>query len=155
MALTKINNNTLSAITGLPAGVGGKVLQVVTATSTGGSDTTSTSYVAAALTAAITPSSTSNKVLVLVCGNAASSSGLGQGIYSILRNTTEVTSGSFLSILSYITNEYTIAINYLDSPSSTSEITYKVAHKTNNASYTSRWNKSNGTTVMVLMEIEG
>ena len=32
MALTKINNNTLSAITGLPAGVGGKVLQVVTAT---------------------------------------------------------------------------------------------------------------------------
>ena len=27
MALTKINNNTLSAITGLPAGVGGKVLQ--------------------------------------------------------------------------------------------------------------------------------
>jgi hypothetical protein len=27
--LTKINNNTLSAITGLPAGVGGKVLQVV------------------------------------------------------------------------------------------------------------------------------
>jgi hypothetical protein len=24
MALTKINNNTLSAITGLPAGVGGK-----------------------------------------------------------------------------------------------------------------------------------
>ena len=29
MALTKINNNTLSAITGLPAGVGGKVLQVV------------------------------------------------------------------------------------------------------------------------------
>ena len=32
MALTKINNNTLSAITGLPAGVGGKVLQVVTKT---------------------------------------------------------------------------------------------------------------------------
>ena len=29
MALTKINNNTLSAITGLPAGVGGKVLQIV------------------------------------------------------------------------------------------------------------------------------
>jgi len=32
MALTKINNNTLSAITGLPTGVGGKVLQVVSDT---------------------------------------------------------------------------------------------------------------------------
>ena len=154
MALTKINNNSLSAITGLPFGTG-KVLQVVTATSTGGSDTTSTSYVATALTAAITPSSTSNKVLVLACGNAASSSTAGKGIYSILRDTTEVTSGSFLAILDLENNENTIAINYLDSPSSTSEITYKVAHKSNNSSRTSRWNKSNGTTVMVLVEVAG
>jgi hypothetical protein len=34
MALTKINNNTLSAVTTLPAAIAtGKVLQVVTATS--------------------------------------------------------------------------------------------------------------------------
>ena len=32
MAIIKPNNNTISAITSLPAGVGGKVLQVVTAT---------------------------------------------------------------------------------------------------------------------------
>ena len=38
MALTKINNNTLSAVTGLPSAIAtGKVLQVVIATSTGGS----------------------------------------------------------------------------------------------------------------------
>jgi len=156
MAIIKPNNNTISAITALPASIPtGKVLQVVQATSTGGSDSTSTSYAATALTAAITPSSTSNKVLILACGNAASSSASGKGIYSILRDSTEVTSGSFLAKLDLETNENTIAINYLDSPSSTSEITYKVAHKTNNASYTSRWNKSNGTTVMVLMEVAG
>ena len=34
MAIIKPNNNTLSAITALPTGLGGKVLQVVNATST-------------------------------------------------------------------------------------------------------------------------
>ena len=135
--------------------VTGKILQIVQATSTGGSDSTSTTYAATALTAAITPSSASNKVLVLACGNAASSSASGKGIYSILRDSTEVTSGSSLAILDLETNENTIAINYLDSPSSTSEIDYYVAHKTNNVSYTSRWNMSNRTTVMVLMEVAG
>ena len=161
MAITRILGATAISPT-IPASAGGtgttsfapgKILQVVTATSTGGSDSTATTYAATALTAAITPSSTSNKVLVLACGNAASSSASGKGIYSILRDTTEVTSGSFLAILDLATNENTIAINYLDSPSSTSAITYKVAHKSNNTSYTSRWNKSNGTTVMVLMEV--
>ena len=68
MALTKINNNTLSAITGLPAGVGGKVLNVVTvaktdtfASSTAGSFTDITG-----MSATITPSSTSSKILVLL-----------------------------------------------------------------------------------------
>jgi hypothetical protein len=43
MALTKINNNTLSAVTTLPAAIAtGKVLQVVTATdSTKGQTSTS------------------------------------------------------------------------------------------------------------------
>jgi hypothetical protein len=67
MALTKINNNTLSAITGLPAGVGGKVLQVVTQTHNTQFNTTSTSYVAVTgMEANITPSSTSSKILVMV-----------------------------------------------------------------------------------------
>ena len=53
MALTKINNNTLSAITGLPAGVGGKVLQVVTATDSTQRNTTSTSFVTASNTLSV------------------------------------------------------------------------------------------------------
>ena len=68
MALTKINNNTLSAITGLPAGVGGKVLQVVTAVLSGGSsnkETTSSSFVSGTLAVAITPSATSSKISII------------------------------------------------------------------------------------------
>ena len=63
MALTKINNNTLSAITGLPAGVGGKVLQVVSTLSSVDTSTTGTTMGDTGLEASITPSSTSNKIL--------------------------------------------------------------------------------------------
>ena len=70
MALTKINNNTLSSITGLPAGVGGKVLQVVQGTtsysksnsSTSNTDVESSSGVT--WVTSITPSSSSSKILI-------------------------------------------------------------------------------------------
>jgi hypothetical protein len=45
MALTKINNNTLSAVTTLPAAIAtGKVLQVVSTTKTDTFTTTSTTF---------------------------------------------------------------------------------------------------------------
>ena len=58
MAIIKPNNNTISAITALPAGVGGKVLQVVTATDGTALSSSSTSYIDTGLSASITPSST-------------------------------------------------------------------------------------------------
>ena len=64
MALTKINNNTLSGITGLPAGVGGKILQVVIAKETATRSTTSSSFAdTVGMSVAITPASSSNKIL--------------------------------------------------------------------------------------------
>jgi hypothetical protein len=65
MALITLGAN---AITALPSGVGGKVLQVVTATDLTQRSTTSTSFVTGsnALSVAITPSSASNKIY-LVC----------------------------------------------------------------------------------------
>ena len=79
MAIIKPNNNTLSAITGLPAGVGGKVLQVVTNTHSTSTSTTSSSYVSTNLDASITPSSSSNKILVLVAQNGVYKDGSGNG----------------------------------------------------------------------------
>ena len=66
MAIVKPNNNTLSAITaaGLPTGT---VLQVVQAETGTTFSTTSTSFVdVTGLVKSITPSSASNKVLVLI-----------------------------------------------------------------------------------------
>ena len=52
--------------TTLPAGVGGKVLQVVSFNTTTQTQTTSTSFIDTAITGSITPSSTSSKVLIIV-----------------------------------------------------------------------------------------
>ena len=78
MAIVKPNNNTISAITALPngivssaalaSGVGGKVLQVVSATDSSERSTSSSSW-SDVVSASITPSATSSKILI-VCGLA-------------------------------------------------------------------------------------
>jgi hypothetical protein len=70
MAIITLNNNSLSSVTALPAGVGGKVLQVVYSENTYTMNTTSTTDVdvlsASGVTweTAITPSSTSSKIII-------------------------------------------------------------------------------------------
>ena len=76
MSIIKPNNNTMSAITALPSGLGGKVLQVVRAEYTG---TASQSHSSGGnsnpnkltdLSVSITPSATSSKILLQgrLCG---------------------------------------------------------------------------------------
>ena len=74
MALTKINNNTLSAVTTLPAAIPtGKVLQVVlfeSTTETSVSSPTNNQSYYGALTANITPTSSSSKIVCYADTNA-------------------------------------------------------------------------------------
>jgi hypothetical protein len=93
MALTKINNNTLSAITGLPAGVGGKVLQVVEDTSIASFSTSSTSVSDTNYSITITPSATSSKIIVIAYGNWGIS-GSGRARIQMVSNS----SGSFTTV---------------------------------------------------------
>ena len=64
---TNVANASLNSVTTLPAGVGGKVLQVVSATSTSAANTSSTSVVSF-MNASITPSSSSNKIFCVFNG---------------------------------------------------------------------------------------
>ena len=82
MAIIKPNNNTISAITALPAAITtGKVLQAVTATHSTAVTVTGTTFTSSGLAASITPASTSNKILILTTsaintfGDGSSSSG--------------------------------------------------------------------------------
>ncbi len=137
---------------------GGKVLQVVTGTTTTSSTTTSTSYVATNLTASITPSSTNNKILVLLSAVADTRSSGNEVEYTLYRGGSNVLGGG----TGLFGNHYNSTARqqsqmnycYLDSPSSTSSLEYKVYHKTVNAS-SCTFAGEGATASMVLMEIEG
>lgn len=116
----------------LPAG---SVLQVVNATYSSQLITASTSYVDTGLTASITPSSSSSKILVLVnqtgVGKAAGGGGYRFAL-NVLRGATQIVQfelgGSYTasSLINIIGGSGTC---YLDSPATTSSTTYKTQIK--------------------------
>jgi len=104
-----------------------KVLQVVQAyTNSGFTSTSSTSYVATTLSASITPLFSTSKVLIMLSGGVYNSSSSNTAYYSIYKN------GSIL--VNLIENGagsiwITLGGSYLDSPATTSAITYALYYK--------------------------
>ena len=118
----------------------GKIGQVVSTTKTDGFSTSSTSVTdVTGLSVSITPTSTSSKVLILVDGNVSESSQTSEGAMKLFRDSTEIckgTNGSASNIgfdnmrrNSGSDESKKFAMNFLDSPSSTSSVTYKIAVK--------------------------
>jgi hypothetical protein len=150
-----------------PAG-GGKVLQVVSATTTTATTNTTTTLADTTLTATITPSAATSKILVLTqqyIATSRSSAYFGTVEGALLRGATAIvdyssiagsnliffeaqgaSSGSLVLIQNY---------SYLDSPSTTSATTYKtqlcVDQATNSATVTSQ--QSGNLSSIILMEI--
>ena len=112
----------------------GAVLQVVTATDSTERSTTSSSYVTASntLSASITPSATANKILILVSMEGRNSAG--DGYVTVYRGATNLNTNGF-SVIQNNTN-LPISFSYLDSPSSTSSLTYQVYVKTTSGTFT-------------------
>ena len=130
-----------NAVTGgkLASGVGGKILQIVSGTTTSGTSTTSTSFVDTGLTATITPASSSNKILVFAAGQIGhyrDYSGQGMGIRmvrTVSSSDTEVYTGNGDEIMSFDNGQMVAtrdrgpwATMISDSPSTTSACAYKV-----------------------------
>ena len=111
---------------------GGKVLQVVSDGTSTNWSTTSTSYVDTDLSVSITPASSSNKVLVMVAANYGRANLTGAyGLYKLLRDSASVAEGSF-------TDQYgpalgSLAVTVLDTPATTSALTYKVQGRVDDA----------------------
>jgi hypothetical protein len=162
--------------TNFPAG---SVLQVVNTTKTDFFSTASSSYVdVTGVTASITPSSASNKILVTLTGGAGSSgnpNGFAYGV--ILRDSTQIGIGDSRGSAQQCSLDLALgnisgsniqefakpfSIMLLDSPSTTSSTTYKLQVKATIASVgiggswsTSDGNRSNIPTTITLMEIKG
>ncbi len=143
------------------SGVGGKVLQVVSAVDATQVQSTSTSNVDV-LNTAITPSATSSKILVRVTGTIYSwdNASLGathETVGTLFRGTisgTEIYSGSFYNAAT--DGKGSFVLEYLDSPSTTSAQTYTLGMKVLGAGdyyhFPSRTGTSHEATI-TLMEI--
>ena len=153
--LTADSTQALGLKWATPAG-GGKVLQVVSATySTNVASTTST-YVDTGLSASITPSATTSRIMILINQRYQhdNSSSLPAANFRVLRNSTtiETQSGDYgYSASSAIYQIGVWAAHLVDSPSLTSAITYKTQFMNSNAAGTMNVGGANGT--MILMEI--
>jgi len=134
----------------------GKVLQVVSATNATAVVSSSTTFVDTNLTATITPSSATSKILVMVtqsCFKSAANASLGlklninRGASAIFTSIYLLYTGTAIELSTFET------IGYLDSPSTTSATTYKTqfANQFNNASVEVQ--PSNTTSSIILMEI--
>jgi len=144
-----------------PAGGGGKVLQVVQATTTTELDVTSTTYTDSGLTASITPSSATSKVLIIVsqaCQVFRSSATQARGAINLMRGATEIVfkSGDSISVegatatVGYAGSQ---SFSYLDSPATTSATTYKTQQKAGVSGPTIRTQGNSSLSTIILLEI--
>jgi len=141
------STSTIATTADVNALTTGKILQVLQGTLTTGFTTTSTSY-ADLLTVAITPSATDSKVYVSFTTNAGTNGDVNHLYTSLFRDTTEIgsaTAADSRTGAQTVTNtggqqQMNYAGALLDSPSSTSAITYAVKVKVSTG--TGYWNRS-------------
>lgn len=146
----------------LEARTSGKILQVVSSTYSTAETTTSGTLVDTSLTASITPSSASNKVLVMIASplnvnNTGSTTNSGEGRVGIKRDSTDVYS------INYHMHYFDSAgstdrgmsangtITYMDSPATTSATTYTFRFAASSCTMTAQY--QNQVSTIVLMEV--
>jgi hypothetical protein len=176
---TWITSLASSKLTGTIAGArlpAGSVLQVVSVGYSSNASTTSTSYADTGLSATITPSSASNKILVIVSQgvNAVGGAAVGYGYQTsagvqLLRGATVLItpasnsggkySAAFGTGTAPITGNIVlwniVSMNYLDSPATTSPQTYKTQFAVGVSGITAYANDDAGGSYITLMEIAG
>ncbi len=148
MALSFAGNGTITGLSvgGLPdgtvdadtlaSGAGGKVLQVVSTTKSDTWDSTTASWVdVTGMSVNITPSATSSKILVTLNMMISQTGTTNRAYIRLVRDSTAIhigdSAGSRQQGTAWVRGEgtsYTVenfSVTYLDSPSSTSALTYK------------------------------
>ncbi len=134
----------------MPSGTGGKILQVVQSVKTSEQSNSSASYVQITdLNCSITPSSTDSKILIMVLVSSNIYSAYNSSFFRLTKGGTAISGAlgddsgdgnqevSFADTANNYTNNKamnTVGTTYLDSPSSTSALTYGVQWAVSNTS---------------------
>jgi len=134
MPLIRLNNQSISSVTALPSGVGGKIGQVITSVLSTTFTTTSTSFVSTGHSASITPTASSSKVLIMLNGGEAwNNNDVNYGRWTTFYRGGTDLGGGTNGLQKHYANTFLSmphSIHYLDSPSTTSSTTYTVYHRT-------------------------
>ncbi len=143
----------------------GSVLQVVSTTKTDTFSMTGGTFVdITGLSATITPTSATSKIFIIVNLAVSSSGGAGLNTFNLVRNSTNISqpattpsfAGTFCAYLDLGDNILPLAINFLDSPATTSATTYKLQMKSNTGTqYVNRRSSTDTafTSTITVMEI--
>jgi hypothetical protein len=154
MPVSTIQNASLAS--GVPGKANlptGSVLQVVQSTDSGSVSSATSTFTNTGLTASITPTSATSKILVLIyqgqCGRTAVDTQLN---LRIQRNSTTILSASAMNPGTSTALSVNVTLSYLDSPATTSSITYstQLANRDNAGSVQVN---INGVATIILMEI--
>jgi len=140
-----------------------KILQVVSATYSTSVTTTSATYADTGLTASITPSSATSKILVQVSHSSKVERSGTNNVYSgikILRDSTGILVGpgyeyGFLAGSSDLVLRSRINMIYMDSPASTSALTYKTQSSVYSGAGSLTLQEAGQTSTIILMEVAG
>jgi hypothetical protein len=118
-----------------PAGGGGKVLQVVNASTTTGAYTASSTYSDTNLTATITPTLATSKILVFVCQEGVNKNNVNASANAtirLMRGSTSILEpiGAYIAFTNTtVAQSDNSSCTYLDNPATTSATTYKTQFK--------------------------
>ena len=158
---SKLRVDSILPVDGAPTGGGGGIIQVVQGTSTSPTTIDSTSYMASNLSATITPKFNTSKILIQTTQVSDNGAG-GRQLYLTIQRS--IGGASYSNIIGGSEGGYsasydagdrcieTANITFLDSPSTTSAVTYKVYGK-NSSSYSTEVGGQNTEQIMVLMEV--
>ena len=139
------SGDTIGLATGATAGFG-KIGQVVQVSGSGGVSTTSTSFVAAPIAVTITPTATSSKVYVSIAfmNKTATDQDFYATIYRDTTNLGDSFDGFFSNHTKVANSKSLVYMQYVDSPSSTSALEYKVYFKGEGQTVTANMMKLTG-----------
>jgi hypothetical protein len=135
-----------------PAMYAGAVLQVVQGNLPSTFSTTSSSPQDTGLSASITPSSSSSKILVFLSAHGGQSNSGRSAFYNLVRNSTIIREGDNLQS-GPTNNNMPLVLMELDSPNTTSSVTYKSQIRTDGVGTMTMVASGNQKSSIILMEI--